>query len=222
MRRFVVATLAASALVGSPIVRAGEESASVVGLWLGEARTEGGLGNWIAFRPDGTAEYSFGALIDGTYRTEGHSLWLTLVGQSESPTPLDMRVELDTAVRRQPPPADAPARDTLPPDERAMFDRMMRPLEMKRVGRGTPGVAAIVGTWTYTHPTGATAYETFTSSGKMFLLVPMSRTPGTYTVAAGGVVLKLPNSEQTLVPHEDVLVSGSLDGKHSTFRRAPK
>jgi len=29
---------------------------SVVGLWLGEARTTGGLGNWVEFRGDGTVE----------------------------------------------------------------------------------------------------------------------------------------------------------------------
>jgi hypothetical protein len=45
---------------------------SVVGLWLGETRTQGGLGNWIDFHPDGTVEVGFGALVgallDDTYR----------------------------------------------------------------------------------------------------------------------------------------------------------
>ena len=54
--------------------------ASVVGLWLGEARTQGGLGNWIEFRADGTLEAGFGALVGGllddTYRFDGTTLML--------------------------------------------------------------------------------------------------------------------------------------------------
>lgn len=222
MHHVFLAVVTASALLISPPVRADEDTASVVSLWLGEARTQGGLGNAIEFRADGTAQYTFGALLDGTYRLDGVSLWITPVGQTGETRPVEQHIDGNTAVRSQSPPADAPPRETLSADERAMLDRMSQPLAMTRVGSATPGALAIVGTWTYAHPAGAAAYETFTPGGKFVLRVPMQVTEGTYQATAARIVLKLPQGDETLVRNGDVLVSGSMEGKHSTFRRAPK
>lgn len=214
--------VATVALFGNAPVRDDQTQATVFGLWLGEARTEGGLGNWIEFRQDGTAQFTFGAMVEGTYRMEGTSLWMTPVGQPHELRAMDIRIEGNTAVRLQSPPADAPPRETLAPDDRAMLDRMSQPITMTRVGSATPGAPPIVGTWTYTHTTGATAFETFTRAGKMFMLLPMQTTAGTYTATTAHIEVKLPKGDETLVLNGDVLMSGSLEGKHSTFRRAPK
>jgi hypothetical protein len=52
-------------------VSAQDAKDSVVGLWLGEMRTQAGLGNWIDFHADGTVEVGSGALVgallDDTY-----------------------------------------------------------------------------------------------------------------------------------------------------------
>ena len=73
-----------------------------------------------------------------------------------------------------------------------MLDRRSRPLTMTRVGKPVPGVPLIVGTWTYTHATGATAYERFTSNGEMVLLVEMQGFEGTYVVRPDRVDVALP------------------------------
>jgi hypothetical protein len=43
---------------------------SAAGLWLSEARSDGGLGGWVQVRDDGTASLGFGAVIEGKYTGE--------------------------------------------------------------------------------------------------------------------------------------------------------
>ena len=209
-----------------------QSSAPVVGVWLGEARSKGGLGNWLEFRPDGTVVMGFGALVDGRYRFDKSTLWVEPRNQPGRESPVgELVVKGDTAVRRPRPPADAPPRESLPPDQRAMLDRLTQPITMTRVGKASPGAEAIVGTWTYDHPSGGTAYETFTGDGKTFLRVRMQAVEGTYTSTAGRILVTLPNgSDLVLVPNGDVLVSQPKDdGREgnprpvgNVFRRLPE
>jgi hypothetical protein len=201
--------------------RAAEPSVSLVGLWLGEERTEGGLGAWIEFRRDATVQFSFGALVDFTYRVDGTSLWFAEAGRPEVRRG-DIRVNGNTAVLRQPPPADAPPTESLSAEDRAMRDRLSQPIRMTRMGSATPGAPPLVGTWTYTHYTGQTAYETFTADGKMFLRVPMQTVEGTYTATGEQIVVLLPTGNQRLSRNGDRLVLQSSDGKSSVLRRAPR
>ena len=89
MRNGVV--MSAVALIGLLLRPVGAQDAtgSVVGLWLGEARTQGGLGNWWEFHADGTVEFGFGAvvgaLLDDTYRLEGTRLTLHLFSGKTTP-----------------------------------------------------------------------------------------------------------------------------------------
>jgi hypothetical protein len=229
MRGHVLALTVAAALSAGSLCAHGAK-APVAGLWLGEARSRGGLGNWIEFRPDGTAQWSFGAIVEGTYRVSGTSLWIA-GGDPPRETPAGrLQIEGDVAVRTLPAPPDAPSRETLTPREQAMFERMAKPIEMRRVGTSRPGTAPIVGTWQYTHPTGATAFETFTKDGEFVLRVQMQTADVTYTHTADGVRVKLPHGEESLVFHGDALVSTpqqpeNADGARAegqVFRRAPQ
>lgn len=103
-----------------------------------------------------------------------------------------------------------------------MFDRMSKPIDMKRIGPLSPGDSPLVGTWTYTHPTGTTAYQTFTRDGYTYLLVLMNAVEGTYMSGADRIVVKLPGENRTLTRTGDVLMAGTMEGRHSTFHRAPK
>ena len=197
------------------------QNTDVAGLWLGESRSRGGLGHWLDLRTDGTAQYGFGALVEFTYVWQDSSLALTPAGKTELMPPVEMQITGDTAVRRQPPPPNAPPRNTLPPDQRAMLDRMSQPLAMRRVGGAVPGAPLIVGTWTYEHYTGATAYERFTPGGSMILLVEMQARRGTYALRSDRVVLELSDGAETFLRKDDALVS-SVEGKPLTFRRAPQ
>ena len=171
---------------------------SVVGLWLGEMRTQGGLGNWIDFHADGTVDLGFGALVgallDDTYRLEGTTLTLRLFSGKVSPEGVPafesvqktVQIEGDHAVVASQWRDDQPAPEIHSPAEQAAFDRMRQPVTMTRVGPATPAACLIAGTWSYQHYTGQTAYETFTPGGKWYLRVPMSLSHGSYTVTPPG------------------------------------
>jgi hypothetical protein len=102
-----------------------------------------------------------------------------------------------------------------------MPDRMSQPLKMKRIGARIPGTPPILGTWTYTHSTDATAYERFTPDGHMVLLVEMQVNQGIYNVSLGGVLVEFPSGSLTFVRKSEVLVT-TMEGKPVTFRRAPE
>ena len=161
----VFATPFALLLVAHPTGDAQEVGHSAVGVRLGEARSQGGLGSWVELRDDGTVSVSSGALVEGTYTIEGSSLRLVIQNGKgkDAPTPdpsvVEMRIGGNAATRMQLPPADLPPDTMLSAQEKAMVDRMAQPLTVTRVGARAPNAAPIVGTWSYTHYTGATALE---------------------------------------------------------------
>ena len=218
----IASVILTALIVVGPNFRGVQQEAVVTGLWLAESRSRGGLGGWFEFRADGTVRAGLGALVESTYRLQGTSLSLTPKGQTDGLPPMQMRIDGDTAVRQQPPPAAAPPRDTLPPDQRAMLDRLSQPLTMTRVGKPMAGAPLIVGTWRYTHPTGATAYERFTSGGEMVLLVEMQASEGTYAVRPDRVDVAFPTSSQTFKRMGETLVTTNTEGQAITFRRAPR
>ena len=121
---------------------------SVVGLWLGEMRTQGGLGNWIDFHADDTVEVGFGALVgallDDTYRLEGTTLTLRVFSGKVTPDGVPVfesiqktvQLEGEHAVVASQWPADQPVPEIHSPAEQAMFDRMRQPVTMTRVAPG--------------------------------------------------------------------------------------
>jgi hypothetical protein len=211
-----------------------EVTGSVVGLWLGENRTQEGLGNWLDFHGDGTVEIGFGALVgallDDTYHLEGTTLTLRLfsgkttaagapVFESSQRT---VRIDGEHAVVESQWRDDQPRPETHSPEEQAMAERLRQPVSMTRVDPAPPGVSSIAGTWSYQHYTGQTAYETFTPGGKWYLRVPMQRQNGRYTVTPTEVIIKSAQQSDTFERSGDVLMTGPADGKHSTYRRAPR
>jgi len=215
-------------------VSAQDAKDSIVGLWLGEMRTQGGLGSWIDFHADGTVEIGFGALVgallDDTYRLEGTRLTLRLFSGKVSPEGVPVfesvqktvQIEGEHAVVASRWRDDQPAPEIHSPAEQAAFDRMRHPLTMTRVGPATPAASLIAGTWSYEHYTGQTAFETFTPGGKWYLRVPIRLQPGRYTVTPAVVIVQSAQQSDTFTREGDVLMSGAADGKHSTYRRAPE
>lgn len=207
-----------------------EARTPVMGLWLGTARSAGGLGNWLEFRPGGTAQFSFGAVVEGAYRVSDGSLYISS-GEPPAETPGgQLEINGDMAVRTPPAMADAPRRETLSAADRDLLDRMTRPIQMRRVDSARPATPPIVGTWQYAHPTGATAFETFTKAGTFLLRVQMQTMDATYAESPNGVRVKLPSGELFLQFTGDVLVSApqepeTPDGPRAegmVFRRAPQ
>jgi hypothetical protein len=202
----------------------------VTGLWLGTARSAGGLGNWLELHPGGTATFSFGAIVEGTYRVSDQMVWVT-AGEPPSEAPWGhLEIDGDKGVRTPLAPTDAPRTETLSAADQEMLDRTTKPIQMRRIGAAQPGAPAIVGTWQYAHYTGGTAFETFTKAGHFLLRVQMQTTNATYTETPKGVRVTLPRGELSLTFNGDVLVSpaeepGTSDGPRAegmVFRRAPR
>jgi hypothetical protein len=204
-----------------------DSGGSAAGLWLSETRSDGGLGSWVQLRDDGTASLGFGALIEGTYTMEGASLRRAFPrgvekdASSESSV-VEMRIDGNTAMRTQPPPAGWPPQERLTPEDKAMFDRLAQPLRMTRVGAPAPDAPSIVGTWSYTHYTGAKAYELYTPSGAMVLMVEMQVQQATYSGQGDTLELRLPGATAKMVVRGDALTLTSSDGETTTYRRAPR
>ena len=206
----------------------------VVGLWLGQARNQGGLGSWLDFHADGTVEVGFGALVgsllDDTYRLEDTMLTLRVFSGTATPDgvptfeSVEKMVQIEgehaivTSIWRY----DHPVPAIHSPEEQAAFQHLRQPVTMTRVGPATPGASPIAGTWSYPHYTGRTAYETFTRGGKWYLRVPMDLRQGRYTVTPGAVVVQSAKQSDTFTREGDLLMSGAADGRHSTYRRAPE
>ena len=93
---------------------------------------------------------------------------------------------------------------------------------MTRVGATVPSAAPIVGTWSYTHYTGTTAYELYTPGGTMVLMVPMQVQQGTYAKGENALTLQLPKGTASIIVKGDVLTLVSPEGQSSTFRRGPR
>ena len=231
MRNALVIALVALLLQA---VSAQDAKDSIVGLWLGEMRTQGGLGNWFDFHPDGTVDLGFGALVgallDDTYRLEGTTLTLRVFSGKVSAEGVPafesvqktVQIEGEHAIVASQWGDDEPKPEIRTPAHQAAFDRMRQPTTMTRVGPATPAASLIAGTWSYQHYTGQTAYETFTPAGKWYLRVQMSLRQGRYTVTPAGVIVQSAQQSDTFTREGDVLMSGAADGKRSTYRRAPE
>jgi hypothetical protein len=131
---------------------------SIVGRWDSEARTAGGLGDWIEFRSDGTVLNSFGAMLDDeSYRLEGDRLFRTRGKMPGQGSDLGQRIRFEKN-------AVIGARDT----------------PMRRVGRSPGDGHSLAGIWGFLHHTGLTAYEEFTPDGRVLFRLPMQSQEGRY------------------------------------------
>jgi hypothetical protein len=200
---------------------------SVVGLWLGETRTQGGLGNWIDFHADGTVEVGFGALVgallDDRYRLEGTTLTLRVYSGKITPDGVPVFESVQTTVQLQGEHAvvasqwrdDQPVPEINSPAEQAMVDRLRQPVTMTRVGPAPPAASLIAGTWFIPALHGPDGVRDV-------LRVPMSLQHGRYTVTPAAVIVQSAQQSDTFTREGDVLMEGAADGKHSTYRRAPE
>lgn len=99
-----------------------------------------------------------------------------------------------------------------------MLDRPSRPSTMTRVGSPSLARHSLSAPWTYTDATGATAYERFTSTGEMVLLVETRGDEGTYVIRPDRVDVALPTINHTLMRIGETLVArGPV-----TVRRDPR
>jgi hypothetical protein len=133
---------------------------SLAGRWESVRRSYGGIGERLEFRPGGELLLTPTVMVDARYRVEGDQLVLTM--------PDSTKVRMTFAI-------DA--------------DRMTRRNgETSQLLRRTtePALLPLVGTWTYAHHTGQSAFETFHADGRHEFRLPMSEPQRLrYSAAAG-------------------------------------
>lgn len=193
-------------------------SAGIVGSWVAEHRSQGGIGSRWQFRPDGTLTMWIGAMVDSPYTLEGDRL--TLHPRSTAP---DAKPQV--------------SKIALHGDKLCLSPTESGPPEncLTRVGTATPE-APLLGSWkpeeiTATAPPSETAEQkqqretaariykealwTFTPAGILKLRIPFRSFEGTWDKAAQtfSVTMQGKKTEGKFHLEGDKLVLSQADGK---------
>jgi Domain of unknown function (DUF4440) len=141
----------------------------IVGTWESAATTDGGVGAKLDFAADGTFISTLGVVGIFTYTIGDNQLTTTVknpaTGRSEDHTTA-IRIERDTLTQKD---GNGPGKD----------------VTMKRVRRARDTADPILGSWSFSHETGATAFVAFSKNGQGLFRLPISSCSGTWTDAGG-------------------------------------
>ncbi len=178
--RLILMSLAALSLTASlsscgKTGKAGGRNKGLVGRWESADRSQGAIGNTIEMTADNRVFYTVGAMVDGKYTIAGAQLTVALgdtVDERQSRV-TGFRVNGDTLTVI---PTGAPAGQAL--------------IRSGKRASGSP----VAGTWTYSHPAGAAAYEAYAPGGAFHFRLPLQTIEGTYAVTADSVELRLTNA----------------------------
>lgn len=80
----------------------------------------------------------------------------------------------------------------------------------------------ILGTWKFSHPTGATAFETFTKDGHMYFRMPLDVTPGTWSATSDHVTVQLSGKDAETSPYriDGNILTITESGQPQRYRHA--
>jgi len=139
---------------------------SLVGLWESVARSRGGIGHTLEFKPDGSAVAAITVIVDQIYRVDAGKLLMAddeaaLKSETDGP-----KVEVQGTAF-------------------TLTSSNGEALVKERVGAVEDARRPIVGVWRYRHLTGRMAFERFTANGWMLFRLPLKTQPGCYTLASG-------------------------------------
>ena len=178
----------------------------VTGMWSSSTRTKGGLGPQWSFTEDGKATYTFGALVDFKYETNGGQLKMMLLAPDGSDTKEIVTQEFSIN-------GDTLTENPKIPDRKQV---------MSRTGKPYKGAHPIIGEWTYKHYTGGPALMRYSRSGIAQLSVPFHTLTGTYRTNQGALTIS-PTGQKTVSykfkREKDSLTLTDEEGKESKFIR---
>jgi hypothetical protein len=194
--------LAIGLVVLPPLAASGQ---SLVGGWESVERSPGGVGEFIEFRPDGTAHQVSAAMGDATYKLDGEWL-LTFWKDRESgkSSALATRVEVE-------------GYDLLQRDEQGNLVS-----RLQRIGSPVRG-SAVEGVWCSEDGPGLTTFTEFTAGGDMFIRLPIRVLIGRYWLSGDQLAVELAEStrkEFQFQVADDVLTVTPASGASRQFRRA--
>jgi hypothetical protein len=143
------------------------QEVSIVGKWESVTRSRGGIGSTLDFHSDGTVSLTPGAMLDLNYRLDGTRLVMSFTdpGSGEvSENTVDVHISGDSMMQSDP--------------------ESGQEIRLVRAQAARTDTLPIVGTWSFTHQTGGTAFQIFTADGNMHLRVPARTDRGTYVISA--------------------------------------
>ncbi|HSP35226.1 MAG TPA: hypothetical protein VLU46_12990 [Thermoanaerobaculia bacterium] len=177
---------------------------SLLGKWESLTRGDGNIGSTLQLNADGSLARTLGAMVDSTYTFDGKRLRITSADpDSGKPVTATYAVKVagDSLLQK-----NGGGRGV--------------DIEMRRL---TPFQLArpIVGTWRYPHPSGTTAFVTFTEDGKQLVRIPLRVDGGSWVAEGNHLTLNVDGtdpvtSEYRLERNMLTLVEG---GKEFRYRR---
>ena len=207
MAILIVSATWSSALAAGPVPATGPAdsrttSAALAGTWESVSRSQGGIGQILELRRDGTAIRRAAAMVDFTYKLDGDRLVASFTDPKTGKvqeTVHHVRFEGDRLIQ------SAQGRD----------------LKLTRVQPGRPGSPQIVGVWSYPHEAGGTALVMYTPDSRMVFRLPMRSDRGTWSGAPTELTMSF-SGPRTLRYHVDGdrLVLTDDQGKTHEYRRA--
>ena len=174
----------------------------LVGFWESTDRTQGGIGNYIEFRADGSCTRALCIMVEATYERDGTNVKMAFADAAEKSMTTEVSIQDDVMTQGGPETPGQPA------------DRV----EKRRVSAGPADAPAIVGVWTYKHYTGVPAFERYTTDGRMLLRIPMPGEKET-TFSVRDHSLKFRYEEPVAIALEDGLLWIGEGSKRRGYRR---
>ncbi|MFN5178334.1 hypothetical protein [Limnohabitans sp.] len=150
------------------------DQVQIAGKWAADTRTKGGLGSSWVFEKDGTATYTFGALVDFKYQVEGKTIKTIFENSTTGKSETDLQSFEILGNKLIIDPSE--------PEKRQ---------EMNRVGNAISNAVPLVGIWEFKHYTGAMATMQYTTTGLAQLSVPFQNTKGKYRLRSNELIIML-------------------------------
>jgi len=183
------------------------QEVSIVGKWESVARSYGGIGSTLEFHSDGTISNTLGAMVEFTYRFDGSRLVMSFTDPRNgelSGNIVDVHMSGDSMIQSDP--------------------KSGQETQFVRAQAAMADTLPIVGTWSFTHSTGGTAFQIFTADGNMHLRVPARTDRGTYMLSGDTLTIVIEGQDAWQVRYTidgAQLTLFSADGSQQQYNRVP-
>lgn len=169
----------------------------LMGSWVSTISSKDGFRSILQFKDDGTTASKICVVIDFRYELKGNSLTLTPVSVEDGTETEKFVIQIDGNLLTMKP------------------SKSSGTVILRRVNDGAPRTG-ITGKWSFSAPSGATGFYTFTSDNRALLEIPMpGETVSNYNVKDGKLVINR-GTEVSVMKMEissDLLILRSEDGK---------
>ena len=207
--------------------RVAADENDIVGEWVANSRTKGGLGSSLIFADNGELTSMFGALVDFKYSVDGQTYKTTFADNGEEMTE-QFEIVGDKFISRSAGPKIIGAGEKS--NSKSESPRING--ERTRVGEVIPGVPPIVGIWSFRSnytpdvgPDRPLATVRYAADGRGLLSIPFIAPKGRYKLQGQELIMEFtgkPSFKRRILLAGDhlTLLAGGADSEQK-FTRAP-